>query len=126
MKIDLKELLAEPYELQRQFVASILGQKSSCIVVNAVMPYQHACASDIPALLQLRHLVDVDVETAINYHNRSEPVTERITARSDAAVVWSEIYNKYIPGIAAQATAGDASGAWSAIMAMLAQVESEY
>jgi hypothetical protein len=88
------------------------------------MPYQHACASDIPALLQLRHLADV--ETAINYHNRSESVTERITARSDAAVVWSEIYNQYIPGIAAQAKAGDASGAWSAIMAMLAQVESEY
>jgi hypothetical protein len=124
MKIDLKELLAEPYELQQQFVASILGQKSSCIVVNAVMPYQHACASDIPALLQLRHLADV--ETAINYHNRSEPVTQRINARSDSAVAWSKIYNQYIPGIAAQATAGDASGAWSAIMTMLAQVESEY
>ena len=124
MKIDLKELLAEPYELQRQFVASILGQKSSCIVVNAVMPYQHTCAGDIPALLQLRHLVDV--ETAINYHNRSESVTERIMARSDSAAVWSEIYNQYIPGIAAQATAGDASGAWAAIMTMLAQVESRY
>ena len=124
MKIDLKELKAEPDEVQRQFVASILGQQSSCIVANAVTPYQHVCASDIPALLQLRYLVDV--ETAINYHNRSESVTERITARSDAAAVWSEIYNQYIPGIAAQATAGDASGAWSAIMAMLAQVESEY
>ena len=124
MKIDLKELLAEPYELQRQFVASILGQKSSCIVVNAVMPYQRACASDIPALLQLRY--QVDVETAINYHNRSETVTERITARSDSAAVWSEIYNQYMPGISAQAKAGDASGAWAGIMTMLAQVESQY
>jgi hypothetical protein len=124
MKIDLKELLTEPDEVQRQFVASILGQQSSCIVANAVTPYQHVCASDIPALLQLRYLVDV--ETAINYHNRSEPVTQRINDRPDAAAVWREIYNQYIPGIATRAVAGDASGAWAAIMAMLVQVESQY
>ena len=124
MKIDLKELLAEPDEVQRQFVASILGQQSSCIVANAVTPYQHVCASDIPALLQLRYLIDV--ETAINYHNRSEPVTRRINDRPDAAAVWREIYNQYIPGIVTRAVAGDASGAWAAIMAMLIQVESQY
>jgi hypothetical protein len=124
MKIELKELLAEPYEVQRDRVANILGQQSSCIVAGAVVPYQHACASDIPALLQLRYLVDI--ETAINYHNRSEPVTQRINARSDSVEIWGEIYNRYIPDIAARAVAGDASGAWAAIMSMLAQVESQY
>lgn len=124
MKIDLKELLAQPYEMQRNFVANILGQQHSCVVANAVIPHQHTCASDIPALLQLRYLVDI--ETAINYHNRSEPVTQRINARSDSVAVWSEIYNQYIPDITAQAVAGNASGAWATIMDMLAQVESQY
>ena len=124
MHVDLKELLTKPYEIQRHCVATILGQKNSCIVVNAVMAHQHSIAFDVALLYQLRHLVDV--ETAVDYHNRSKPVTQRILARPDSAEVWSEIYNQYIPRIAAQATAGDAPGAWTSIMAMLAKVESQY
>jgi hypothetical protein len=41
-------------------------------------------------------------------------------------VVWSKIYNQYVVGITAQAIAGDAFGAWAAIMTMLAEVESQY
>jgi hypothetical protein len=41
-------------------------------------------------------------------------------------VVWSEIYNQYIPAIAVQATAGNPVAAWAAIMTMLAKVESQY
>jgi len=124
MSINLKELLTMPRSVQQSYISYTLGQKNSCIIVNAVIPYQHACANDIPVLLQLRHLVEV--ETAVDYHNRSETVTQRIMSRSDSATVWSEIYNQYIPGITALATAGDASGAWSAIMIMLAKVESQY
>jgi hypothetical protein len=122
MNIDLKELQAKPYDEQRRRIASILGQKSSCIVVNAVMA--HSIVVDVALLRQLRHLVDI--ETAVDYHNRSEPVVQKILARSDSVAVWNEIYNQYIPAIAAQATAGDAASAWNLIMTMLAQVESEY
>lgn len=124
MHVDLKELLTKPYEIQRHCVATILSQKNSCIVFNAVLTHQHSIAFDVALLYQLRHLVDV--KTAVDYHNRSELVTQRIMARSDSSTVWSEIYNQYIPGIAAQATAGDAPGAWNSIMAMLANVESQY
>ena len=122
MYVDLKELQAKSYEEQRRCVANILGQKSSCIVVNAVMV--HPTVVDVALLRQLRHLVDI--ETAVDYHNRSEVVTQRINSRSDSAEGWSEIYNQYIPAIAVQATAGNSSGAWASIMTMLAEVESRY
>ena len=122
MHVNLTELLAEPYEIQRRRLASILGQKNSCIIFNAVMTHQQEV--DVALLRQLRHLVDV--KTAVDYHNRSEVVTQRIMARSDSVAAWNEIYNQYIPGIAARATAGDAASAWSSIMAMLAKVESQY
>ena len=122
MYVDLKELQAKSYEEQRRCVANILGQKSSCIVVNAVMV--HPTVVDVALLRQLRHLVDI--ETAVDYHNRSEPVVQRILARPNSVEVWSEIYNQYIPDIAVQATAGNSSGAWASIMTMLAEVESRY
>ena len=122
MHVDLKELLTEPHEIQRRQLATILGQKSSCIIFNAVMTHQ--LAVDAALLRQLRYFVDV--ETAVDYHNRSEPVTQRIMARSDSAATWNEIYNQYIPGIAAQVAAGDTPGACTSIMTMLAQVESQY
>ena len=122
MYVDLKELQAKSYEEQRRCVANILGQKSSCIVVNAVMV--HPTVVDVALLRQLRHLVDI--ETAVDYHNRSEPVVQKILTRSDSVEVWSEIYNQYIPDIAVQATAGNSSGAWASIMTMLAEVESRY
>jgi len=122
MYVDLKELQAKPYEEQRRRIASILGQKSSCIVVNAVMA--HPTVVDVALLRQLRHLVDI--KTAVDYHNRSEAVTQRIMARPDSDVIWGEIYNQYIPAIAVQATAHNPVGAWVSIMTMLAEVESEY
>jgi hypothetical protein len=122
MYIDLKELQAKPYDEQRRRVATILGQKSNCIVVNAVMA--HPTVVDVALLRQLRHLVDI--ETAVDYHNRSEAVTQRIMARPDSDVIWGEIYNQYIPAIAVQATAHNPVGAWVSIMTMLAKVESEY
>jgi hypothetical protein len=122
MYVDLKELQAKSYEEQRRRIAIILGQKSSCIVVNAVMA--HPTVVDVALLRQLRHLVDI--KTAVDYHNRSEVVTQRINSRSDSAEVWSEIYNQYIPDIAVQATAGNPAAAWASIMTMLAEVESRY
>ena len=129
--MDLKELLAKPDYMQRHYLAIKLGQESSCIVFNAVKTHlqTHTTVFDVALLRQLRHLVDV--KTAVDYHNRSEPVTQRISAREDSVAVWNEIYNQYIlnpvrPGIAALATAGDATGAWTSIMAMLTQVESRY
>jgi len=122
MYVDLKELQAKPYEEQRRRIASILGQKSSCIVVNAVMA--HPTVVDVALLRQLRHLVDI--ETAVDYHNRSEPVVQKILARPDSDVIWGEIYNQYIPAIAVQATAHNPVAAWVSIMTMLAEVESEY
>ena len=125
MSVDLKELLAKSYHDQRYYIAKILGKEKSCIVFNAVMRNKHAhSVNDEPLLRQLRHLVDV--KTAVDYYNRSETVTQRINARSDSAVVWSEIYNQYVTGIAALAVKGNATGAWAAIMVMLAEVESRY
>jgi hypothetical protein len=125
MNVDLKKLLAKPYLEQRRYVAKTLGQKNSCILFNAAMRNKHGhSVDDEPLLRQLRHLVDI--ETAVDYHNRSEVVTQRILTRSDSDVVWSEIYNQYIPAIAVQATAGNPTAAWTLIMAMLAKVESQY
>ena len=131
MSVDLKELLAKSYHDQRYYIAKILGKEKSCIVFNAVKTYlqTHTAVFDVALLRQIRHLVDV--KTAVDYHNRSEPVTQRINARSDSVAVWNEIYNQYIlnprtTGIAALATAGDATRAWTSIMAMLAEVESRY
>ena len=50
---------------------------------------------------------------------------ELITAYEKICAI-KENSDQYIPGISAQAKAGDASGAWAAIMTMLAQVESQY
>ena len=124
--MDLKELLAKPDYMQRHYLAIKLGQESSCIVFNAVKTHlqTHTTVFDVALLRQLRHLVDV--KTAVDYHNRSETVTQRINARSDSAVVWNEIYNQYVTGIAALAVKGNATGAWAAIMTMLAEVESRY
>jgi hypothetical protein len=126
MNIDLKELLTKPYEEQRRRVANILGHQSSCILFNAVMTHQqaHVTVVDVALLRQLRHLVDI--KTAVDYHNRSETVTQRIMTRPDSVEIWTEIYNQYIPNIAAQTTAGDATGAWNLIMTMLVKVESQY
>lgn len=125
MSVDLKELLAKPYLEQRRYIAKILGRENSCIIVNAAIRNKHAhSVDDEPLLQQLRHLVDI--KTAVDYHNRSEPVTQRINARSDSVKVWSEIYNQYIPAIAALAAASNPTGAWAAIMTMLADVESRY
>jgi len=85
---------------------------------------QNKTTQYVPELRQLRNLIDVN--TAVDYHNRSEQVTQRIMARSDSTEVWSGIYNQYIVNIAALATAGNTTGAWAAIMAMLAEVESQY
>ena len=125
MNIDLKELLAKPYDEQRRYVAKTLGQKNSCILFNAAVRNKHGhSVDDEPLLRQLRYLVDI--ETAVDYHNRSEPVVQRILSRSDSDVIWSGIYNQYIPAIVAQATAHNATAAWAAIMTMLAEVESSY
>jgi hypothetical protein len=93
-----------------------------CIIYNAAV--KNNTTQHVPELRQLRNLIDV--KTAIDYHNRSETVVQRINARSDSDVVWGEIYNQYIPAIAALANAGDVTRAWAAIMAMLAEVESQY
>ena len=125
MNVDLKELLAKSYNEQRRYVAKTLGQKNSCILFNAAMRNKHGhSVDDEPLLRQLRHLVDI--ETAVDYHNRSEPVVQRILTRSDSDVVWSEIYNQYIPAIVVLAIAGNPVAAWTAIMTMLAKVESQY
>ena len=125
MNVDLKELLAKPYNEQRRYVAKTLGQKNSCILFNVAMRNKHAhSVHDEPLLRQLRHLVDI--ETAVDYHNRSELVVQRILARSDSDVVWSEIYNQYIPAIVVLATAGNPVAAWTSIMTMLAEIESRY
>lgn len=85
---------------------------------------QNKTTQHVPELRQLRHLVAV--ETAIDYHNRSKPVVQRINSRSDSDKVWSEIYNQYIPEIVILANADNPTGAWVSIMAMLAEVESQY
>jgi hypothetical protein len=122
MTVDIKEFLKKPRPEQCRWITIRLGRLNQCMIYTAAV--RNNTTQHVPELRQLRHLVAV--ETAIDYHNRSEVVTERIMARPDAASVWGEIYRQYIPAIAAQATAGDVTGAWSAIMAMLAKVESQY
>lgn len=85
---------------------------------------QNKTTQHVPELRQLRHLVAV--ETAIDYHNRSKPVVQRINSRSDSAEVWGVIYNQYIPAIVILTNADNPTGAWAAIMTMLAKVESQY
>ena len=125
MNVDLKKLLAKPYDEQRRYIAKTLGQKNSCILFNAAVRNKHAhSVDDEPLLRQLRYLVDI--ETAVDYHNRSEPVVQRILSRSDSDVVWSEIYNQYIPAIVVLATAHNPAAAWTSIMTILAEVETRY
>ena len=120
--IDITEFLTRPCLEQFRWITVNLGVTNRCMIHTAAV--RNKTTQHVPDLRKLRHLVDV--ETALDYHNRSEPVTQRINARSDSAAVWSEIYNQYVVGITALALAGDASGAWTAIMTMLAQVESQY
>jgi hypothetical protein len=120
--IDIKEFLSRPRLEQFRWITVNLGVTNRCIIHTAAV--RNKTTQHVPDLRKLRHLVDVG--TALDYYNRSEPVTRRINARSDSAAVWSEIYNQYVVGITALALAGDASGAWTAIMTMLAQVESQY
>jgi len=125
MSINLTELLAKPYNDQRRHITFTLGKADSCMIVNAVMRNTHAHSlDDVPLLMHLRN--QIDVETAVDYHNRSEQVTQRINTRSDAVAVWGEIYNQYIPSIVALTNAGNGQQAQTAIMTMLAKVESEY
>jgi len=120
--IDIKEFLSRPRLEQFRWITVNLGVTNRCIIHTAAV--RNKTTQHVPDLRKLRHLVEV--ETALDYHNRSEPVTRRINARSDSAAVWSKIYNQYVVGITAQAIAGDASGAWVSIMTMLAEVESQY
>ena len=122
MAIDIKEFLARPYLEQCHWITNSLGRLNRCMIHTAAV--QNKTTQHVPELRQLRHLVDV--KTAIDYHNRSEQVTQRINARSDSDKVWSEIYNQYIPAIVVLANADNPGGAWTAIMAMLAEVESRY
>ena len=122
MAVDIKEFLTRSPAAQQRFIAANMCKINCCIIYNAAVKNQ--TTGDVPVLRQLRNLIDV--KTAINYHNRSELVTQQINARSNSIEVWSEIYNQYIPAIAARATAGDVTGAWAAIMTMLAEVESNY
>jgi hypothetical protein len=122
MAIDIKEFLARPYLEQCHWITNSLGRLNRCMIYTAAV--QNKTTQHVPELRQLRNLIDVN--TAIDYHNRSEVVTQRIMARPDSDVVWSGIYNQYIVNIAALANAGDVTRAWAAIMAMLAEVESQY
>ena len=120
MTVDIKEFLKKSYPEQCRWVTLTLGRLNQCMIHTAAV--QNKTTQHVPELRQLRHLVAV--ETAIDYHNRSEVVTQRIMARSDSVEVWSGIYNQYIPDIVA--TAGNATAAWVLIMTMLAEVESRY
>jgi hypothetical protein len=120
MAVDIKEFLKKPYLEQCRWITLTLGRLNQCMIHTAAV--RNKTTQHVPELHQLRHLVAV--ETAVDYHNRSQVITERINARSDSDEVWSVIYNQYIPAIVA--TAHNPTAAWSAIMAMLAEVESEY
>jgi hypothetical protein len=122
MTVDIKEFLKKPYPEQCRWITLTLGVMNQCMIHTATV--RNKVTQHVPELRQLRNLIDVN--TAIDYHNRSEVVTQRIMARPDSDVVWSVIYNQYIVNIAALATAGNTTGAWAAIMAMLAEVESQY
>jgi hypothetical protein len=122
MTVDIKEFLKKPYLEQRRWITLTLGRPNRCMIQTAAV--WNKTTQHVPELRQLRHLVAV--ETAVDYHNRSQPITQRINARSDAASVWSKIYNQYIPEIVVLANADNPAGAWAAIMTMLAEVESQY
>jgi hypothetical protein len=122
MTVDIKEFLKKPYPEQCRWITLTLGVMNQCMIQTAAA--RNKTTQHVPELRQLRHLVAV--ETAVDYHNRSELVTQRINARSDSDKVWSEIYNKYIPEIVILANADNPSGAWVSIMTMLAEVESRY
>ena len=122
MAIDIKEFLARPYLEQCHWITNSLGRLNRCMIHTAAV--QNKTTQHVPELRQLRHLVAV--ETAVDYHNRSEVVTQRINARSDSDEVWSKIYNQYIASIVTLANADNPGGAWVSIMAMLAEVESQY
>ena len=122
MTVDIKEFLKKPYLEQCRWITLNLGVMNRCMIHTAAV--QNKTTQHVPELRQLRHLVAV--ETAIDYHNRSEVVTQRIMARSDSVEVWSGIYNQYIPAIVALANADNPTGAWVLIMTMLAEVESRY
>lgn len=122
MTVDIKEFLKKPYLEQCRWITLNLGRLNQCMIHTAAV--QNKTTQHVPELRQLRHLVAV--ETAIDYHNRSKPVVQRINSRSDSVAVWGEIYNQYIPAIVVLANADNPGGAWTAIMAMLAEVESSY
>ena len=122
MTIDIKEFLAKPHLEQCRWITLTLGRLNQCMIHTAAV--QNKTTQHVPELRQLRHLVAVEI--AVDYHNRSEVVTRRINARSDSVAVWGEIYNQYIPAIVVLANADNPGGAWTAIMAMLAEVESSY
>lgn len=122
MTVDIKEFLKKPYLEQCRWVTLTLSRPNQCMIHTAAV--QNKTTQHVPELRQLRHLVDV--KTAVDYHNRSEQVTQRINARSDSTEVWSGIYNQYIVNIAALAIDHNPTGAWAAIMTMLAEVESQY
>ena len=122
MTVDIKEFLKKPYLEQCRWITLTLGRLNRCMIHTAAV--QNKTTQHVPELRQLRHLVAV--ETAVDYHNRSEVVTQRIMARPDSVKVWGVIYNQYIVNIAALAIAHNPTGAWAAIMAMLAEVESRY
>lgn len=122
MTVDIKEFLKKPRLEQCRWITLKLGRLNQCMIYTAAV--RNNTTQHVPELRQLRHLVAV--ETAIDYHNRSGEVTERIMARADSVEIWGEIYRRYIPAIVTLAQAGDVTGAWAAIMTMLAQVESQY
>lgn len=122
MAVDIKEFLSRSQLAQRQYISSTLCRLPCCIIYNAAV--KNKTTQHVPELRQLRNLIDV--KTAIDYHNRSEPVVQRINARSDSVEVWSKIYNQYILDIVALANADNPGGAWVSIMAMLAEVETQY
>jgi hypothetical protein len=122
MTVDIKEFLTRPYPEQCRWITLTLGRLNQCMIYTAAA--RNKATQHVPELRQLRHLVAV--ETAVDYHNRSEVVTRRIMARSDSDVIWGVIYNQYIPAIVALANADNPGGAWAAIMTMLAEVETQY
>jgi len=122
MTVDIKEFLTRPQLEQFRWITLTLGVMNRCMIHTAAV--RNNTTQHVPELRQLRHLVAV--ETAVDYHNRSEQVTQRINARSDSDKVWSEIYNQYIPAIVVLANADNPGGAWAAIMTMLTEVESRY
>lgn len=122
MAVDIKEFLKKPYLEQCRWITLTLGCLNQCMIHTAAV--RNKTTQHVPELRQLRHLVAV--ETAVDYYNRSEVVTQRINARSDSDEVWGVIYNQYIASIVILASADNPVAAWISIMAMLAEVESQY